>query len=195
MASMANNRKRFRRIDRLGDAHFLTWSCYRRIPFFENERCCEWLAEAVVRVARGQGWKVWGYVFMPDHVHLLVLPTIFESGYSVSDAAKSIKQSVTRRTVAWIQVEQPEMLERMLDLQPSGKAAHRLWERGPGYDDNVSDPSAVHNMLAYTHANPVRKCLVERAEDWKWSSALAWMSRVQGAVPIDFESFPTLILS
>lgn len=190
---MANNRKRFRRIDRLGDAHFLTWSCYRRIPFFEKERCCEWLAEAIVRVARGQGWKIWSYVIMPDHVHLLVLPTIFEPGYSVSDAAKSIKQSVTRRTVAWIQVEQPEMLERMLDLQPSGKAAYRLWERGPGYDQNAIEPLAIHNIIAYIHDNPVRRGLVETAESWRWSSALAWATRTHGVIPIDFDGVPTLI--
>jgi putative transposase len=192
---MAGNRKRFRRIDQPGDAHYLTWSCYRRIPFFENDPCCEWLAEAIVRVARGQGWRVWGYVFMPDHVHLLVLPTVFEAGYSVSDAAKSIKQSVTRRTVAWMQINHSELLEHMLDVQPNGKSAYRLWERGPGYDKNVTDPLAIHKILVYIHDNPVRKDLVDQPELWKWSSAATWANRKQGVVPIDFESFPTLIVS
>jgi putative transposase len=190
---VADNRKLFRRIDHPGDAHYLTWSCYRRIPFFKNQRCCEWLAEAIVRVARGQRWIVWGYVFMPDHVHLLVLPTTVEPGFSVSDAAKSIKQSVSRRTVNWIADNQPESLSRMLDVQPNGKSVHRLWERGPGYDENITDPLAIHNILVYIHNNPIRKQLVERPEDSRWSSALAWATRIQGDIPIDFDSFPMLV--
>jgi len=192
---VADNRKLFRRIEQPGDAHYLTWSCYRRIPFFKNDRCCEWLAEAIVRIARGQRWLVWGYVFMPDHIHLLVLPTVFEPAYSISVAAKSIKQSVSRRAVAWTRANQPDLLPRMLDVQPNGESVHRLWERGPGYDQNVTDPLAIHNILAYMHNNPVRKGLVECAEDWRWSSACTWASRVQCVIPIDFDSFPTLVTS
>ena len=192
---MTNNRKLFRRIEQPGDAHYLTWSCYRRIPFFKSERCCQWLADAIVRVAKSHRLHVWGYVFMPDHVHLLMLPTVFKPGFLMRNAAKSIKQSASRQTVDWTTANQPDFLPRMLDIQPNGKSVHRLWERGPGYDQNVTDPLAIHNILAYMHNNPVRKELVDCAEEWRWSSAHMWSTRIQGPIPIDFNSFPTLVVT
>jgi len=192
---VVGNRKRFRRIDQLGDAHYLTWSCFRRIPFFKSERCCQWLAEAVVREVQSRRLIVWGYVLMPDHVHLLVLSTGLKPGFSVSDAAKSIKQSLAKRTVAWVKANQPDFHSSMLDLQPNGDSAYRVWQRGPGYDRNVTEALAIHNILAYIHDNPVRKRLVENAESWRWSSALAWARRTQGVIPIDFDSLPTLVFT
>src|SRR5262245_22294475 len=152
---MVENRKRFRRIDQLGDAHFLTWSCFRRQPFFKSERCCRWLAGAIRRATMARHFLVWGFVFMPDHVHLLLLPTTEEP--SLSTIAKSIKQSASRRAVAWLRRNKRDALPRLLDRQPNGKAAYRLWERGPGYDQNITDPLAIHTILTYIHDNPVRK--------------------------------------
>ncbi len=37
----------------------------------------------------------------------------------------------------------------------------------------------------YIHTNPVRKGLVERAEDWKWSSVRWWMGEREGEVECD----------
>ena len=33
------------------------------------------------------------------------------------------------------------------------------------------EPKALAAMLDYLHMNPVRRGLVERASDWRWSSA------------------------
>ncbi len=40
-----------------------------------------------------------------------------------------------------------------------------------GYDRNAYEPHTLLAMIEYIHANPVRRGLVKRAEDWKWSSA------------------------
>ena len=45
-------------------------------------------------------------------------------------------------------------------------------------------------MIAYLHANPVRRILVEKADDWVWSSARFY----QGAtdVPLVLDPLPNL---
>ena len=56
------------------------------------ERTCEWLAEAI-DVARQQlDFSLWAYVFMPEHVHLLVCPK--GPTYEVAAILKAIKQPV-----------------------------------------------------------------------------------------------------
>ena len=58
-----------------GHAHELTFSCYRKYPFFKAEaRCCEWLAEAIGAARQSQSFWLWAFVIMPDHVHLIVYP-------------------------------------------------------------------------------------------------------------------------
>jgi hypothetical protein len=47
----------------------------------------------------------------------------------------------------------------------------RYWQEGPGYDRNFTKPSTVLPAIDYLHHNPVRRGLVKRAVDWKWSSA------------------------
>jgi putative transposase len=47
----------------------------------------------------------------------------------------------------------------------------RFWQPGGGYDRNITSAEALRAMIDSLHANPVRRGLVARAEDWEWSSA------------------------
>jgi putative transposase len=47
----------------------------------------------------------------------------------------------------------------------------RFWQPGGGYDRNITSTEALRAMIDYIHANPVRRGLVARPEDWEWSSA------------------------
>jgi putative transposase len=44
-----------------------------------------------------------------------------------------------------------------------------LWQKRY-YDRNIRDYAEFVEKLQYIHRNPVKRGLVERAEDWKWSS-------------------------
>src|SRR2546425_10648796 len=46
-----------------------------------------------------------------------------------------------------------------------------FWQAGGGFDRNVVQPHTLLPMIEYIHANPVRRGLVSRREEWKWSSA------------------------
>ena len=59
-----------------------------------------------------------------------------------------------------------------------------FWQRGGGYDRNVTEPSTLEKMMEYIHLNPVRRGLVEQATDWKWSSA-NWYVSGKGPLPLD----------
>ena len=66
--------RRLRRHDEFGQIHFLTISCYRRLQFFRDDGVKLAFIEAL-RAVRGKHAIRWlGYVIMPEHVHVLVLP-------------------------------------------------------------------------------------------------------------------------
>jgi putative transposase len=74
--------------------HFLTFSGYRRQPNFRNATACGTFIAALERVRQLHGLCVYGYVVMPEHVHLLVNEP--ERG-NLARAIQSLKQGVARR--------------------------------------------------------------------------------------------------
>ncbi len=171
-------------------AHFLTFSCFQRQPFLRSDRACRWFLENLTAAKTWAPFDLWGYVLMPEHVHVLLLPG---EGVRISRILYQLKQPVTLRVIAWLREHSPDFLGRMEDRQPNGKVTHRFWQRGGGYDRNLRSVADVHEKLVYLQNNPVRRGLVERAEDHVWSSARAWMTGEDKPIPIDRESLPPLM--
>ena len=183
-------RKQCKRWDIEGHAHFLTFSCFRNQPFLRTDRVCTWFAEIIDTARNKHPFDLWGYVFMPDHAHLLLLP---KPGTKVSRNLYSLKLPLTRRVVAWARRNQPRFLAEMAHQQSNGKITHRFWQRGGGHDRNIWSAEEAHEKLRYIHGNPVRRGLVERPEEWLWSSARVRSENADPVLRIDQESFPTLL--
>ncbi|MGD0293000.1 MAG: transposase [Terracidiphilus sp.] len=86
--------ERLVRYQHCGDMHFLTFSCYRRLPYLTTPEARNLFEDALERIRKKYRFVVIGYVVMPEHVHLLVNePT----RSSLDRVIKSIKLSVTLR--------------------------------------------------------------------------------------------------
>ncbi len=181
-------RKTIRHDDRPGQIHFLTFSCFGCQPFLTRERCCQWLADALIKGQERKLFKLWAYVFMPEHVHL-ILKSSDET--PISRILTSIKSPIAKKAVHWVKTNSPEFLSRMEDRQPNERCCHRFWQRGPGYDRNLRSPTDIRAKIRYIHANPVRRGLVEQAEDWIWSSSRIWKTGEKGPIPIDRQGLMT----
>ena len=172
-------------IDEPGHAHELTFSCYRRFPFLQSDRTCQWFAEAIESARVAYSFRLWSYVFMPDHAHLVVLPT--EDRYPVSTILKAIKAPVGRKAIEFLAANAPHWLPRI--TRTRGQTTERLfWQSGGGHDRNVITQTTLLKMIDDIHANPVRRGLVERPRDWKWSSA-PWYDDFS-TVPLSVDPIP-----
>ncbi len=150
------------RYQQCGDLHFLTFSCYQRRPFFRDAAACALFENALEDVRRRYRVAVFGYVIMPEHVHLL----LNEPGFRQLDRAiQAMKISVSRR--------RPE----------------RPFWQSRYYDFNVYSARKTTEKLRYLHRNPVARGLVGKPEDWPWSSFRHYASGAEGVVKI--ESFWT----
>jgi putative transposase len=187
------HRKTCKRQNTPGDAHALTFSCFRRQAFLSKDRCRQWLIEGIDRARDKLRFHVWAYVVMPEHAHLLVWPT--QKEYDVSEILNSIKQSVSKRSLIFIRRHAPDFLPHMEDRQPNGEVHFRFWQRGGGYDRNVFEPAAVFQQIEYIHNNPVRRGLCVKPEDWLWSSAADYAGVRAGPLRIDRDSLPVFVSS
>jgi putative transposase len=184
------HRKTCKRHNNPGDAHALTFSCFQRQPFLSKDRSRQWLIEAIDRARDKLHFHVWAYVIMPEHAHLLVWPT--EAVYDNSDVLNSIKQSVAKRALLFVQKHAPEFLPRMEDRQPNGDVHYRFWQRGGGYDRNICEPPTAFEQVEYLHYNPVRRGLCAEPEDWLWSSAADYAGVRAGPLRLDRASLPVV---
>jgi putative transposase len=154
--------ERLVRYQQSGDMHFITFSCYHRLPYLASPEAKNLFEDALERIRRKYRFVVAGYVVMPEHVHLLVNEP---EQSSLDRAIKAIKLSVALR-----QRERP------------------FWQ-ARYYDFNVFTEEKRVEKLRYIHRNPVVRGLVEKPEDWPWSSFRHYATGIEATVEI--ESFWT----
>ena len=157
-----------------GNLHFLTFSCYRRRPFFATPRARNVFVKYLDGVRKEKRFLLLGFVVMPEHVHLLVSEP--QQG-DLSTALQVLKQQVARRLL--------KMKTAQLQLEFAGPDEERhLWQRR-FYDFNVWSEGKFNQKLKYMHANPVKRRLVLQPKDWPWSSWSHYSNEEGGLIRID----------
>lgn len=161
------SRPRRRRFENPGEPRFLTFSCYQRLPLFLNDRIKLAFIDQLERIRDDLRFDLVAWVIMPEHVHLLIIPR--HEVANVTTILQSLKQPFARKVIArWRELAAP-ILEAVTDA--SGRA--HFWQRGGGYDRNITSEHEWFEKLSYINNNPVRRGLVTSAEDYPWSSARA----------------------
>jgi putative transposase len=165
-------RKTRRAWDEVGHAHFLTYSCLRRMPLLNRDRSRRWVVDALAGTRRDLDVALWAYVIMPEHVHVLLYPR--QAGYEMRRILVALKRPVSDAARAYLEgIEDERWLERLSVEYPS-RRAFRFWQPGGGFDHNVFREKTVPAVIDYIHTNPVRRGLVAQPTDWAWSSARFW---------------------
>jgi putative transposase len=106
---------------------------------------------------------------MPEHVHLLVVPTCADP--ALDRYLARVKQPFSKWLKQQLSTANSHRIKQLTVQERPGKTCIRFWQEGPGYDRNLMKPAAIEAAIEYIHMNPVRRRLVKRATDWKWSSA------------------------
>ena len=165
------HRKRVCHFDAQGEIHELTFSCYRQLPLLEDEWRCKQLSIAIERAAERHDWRLAAFVFMPEHLHLIVYPG--KAGLRISKLLFAIKRPFSFRVKQQLTKSSDPLLQRLTIQQRPGNTTFRFWQEGPGYDRNIRNTKVLQAAIDYVHLNPVRRGLVKQASEYRWSSA-AW---------------------
>jgi putative transposase len=169
MAASQPHRKLVKHYHEPGDLHELTFSCYRRMPLLTNDdwRCR--LARTIDEAGQQCLIELVAFVFMPEHIHLLIAPSAPEP--DIGRYLALIKQPFSKSIKQVLFDARSPLLDRLTVRERPGKSCFRFWQEGPGYDRNLNTPTSIEASIDYLHNNPVRRALCQRAVDWKWSSA------------------------
>lgn len=175
-------RKRLQRIEEPGTARFLTFSCFHRIPLFNNDGIKSEFVSRFNDVSLQLNVDVLAWVIMPEHVHLVVFAEMMTMDRFLKRLKGPFSHFVIRR---WKQLNS-SILDRVV-----ARDGHRFLQAGGGYDRNVIGDELLEK-IRYCHANPVERGLVKSSIDWPWSSARRYENRDDAIGPmIRFDLLPT----
>lgn len=136
-----------------GIPHHVTQRGNRRErTFFEEDDYALYL-DLLAEASDRHGVEIWSYCLMPNHVHIIAVPR------DVDGLSRTFRH-VHRHYTGFVNAR----------LRVTG----HLWQGR--YSSVAMDEPHLCAALRYVALNPVRARLVDRAEDWRWSSVRAHIS-------------------
>ena len=131
---------RLKRYQTEGHYHFLTFSCYHRLPYLTNDLARTTFLEVLERLRQKHHFFVFGYVLMPEHVHILLTEP---------------KEQSLDNTLRVLKGQSSKLIR---------KGRTPFWQ-ARYYDFNVLTHAKRVEKLRYIHRNPVERGLVAKPED------------------------------
>jgi putative transposase len=128
--------------------YFVTTATHNRKPIFVDSSIIQIVRNSFYFLRNEGRFYLFGYIIMPDHMHLLIA---LRGKHSLSQVMHSIKSYTAK--------------EINNTLSKDGK----IWQDGY-YEHTIRDEKDCMVKLRYLLENPVRKGLVEKVEDYPFSS-------------------------
>lgn len=154
-----------RHYDHDGRARFVTFNSHRNIPVFTSDIVNQIVVDTIFSVCRERRLRLLAYVVMPEHVHVVLVPPL---SAKLGPIIGEMKFSSAMKIHELLNEHGSPVVDRLQAVR-DGKTKFCLWQRRC-YDRNCRTEAEVWEKVTYCHNNPVRRGLVRRAEDWRWSS-------------------------
>jgi len=158
--------------------HFITFSCYRRLPLLRSVRARNIFVNILGEVRDRYGFVLAGYVVMPEHIHLLI-------GEPPKGTPSTVLQVLKQRVSRRLRRKRKQPIGQLhLRFDPGADSLPRFWQPR-FYDFNVWSQKKFVEKLQYMHMNPVKRKLVAHPKDWHWSSFSFYARRGSVLIRID----------
>ncbi|SRR5713226_3114054 len=132
-----------------GTSYFVTTNCWQGRSVFQVTENAEILIDTLFHYRDRKAYALHEFVVMPDHLHLLLTPS---PTTSLEKAMQFIKGGSSHQ------------------IRKARNQKTEIWQVG-FHDWTIRDRSDWQAKVEYIHDNPVRAKLVEKPQDWPYSSA------------------------
>ena len=166
-------------ISRDSPCYYLTSVPKDRLPVFRADEIKIITCAALGEARRSGGFALYAYVIMPDHLHVVT-----DSVLSPSRTLQFINGIASRRIIGYLKEHNHESsLKKLRHESRRRRYSHSLWDHHPDARLLLTEKMLMQRVH-YTHQNPVRAGLVERPEDYRWSSIRCWTGKILDDEPL-----------
>ncbi len=167
-------------VSRDSPCFYLTSVPKDRLPVFRTDELKVLTCNALNEARNSGQFALYAYVIMPDHLHV-----VSDSARSSSDTLRFINGIISRRVIDYL--KKPGFEASLMKLRREAKKnddyQYSLWDHHPNVRVLLTEQMLMERVH-YTHQNPVGAGLVERAEDYRWSSIRCWNGKPLADEPL-----------
>ncbi|MBN2016116.1 transposase [Candidatus Dojkabacteria bacterium] len=165
--------------------YFLTLTVIEWINIFTGVEYFQLLADSLNYCIYRKKLVINGYVFMTNHVHLIVDK---KEGGELGGVIRDFKRHTTKEVIGLVKHDNRSYIRRLLykTYKKRKKNSLQVWEPN-NWPLMVEDPEVYNIKLDYIHNNPIKKGYVDEPCDWVYSSARDYYTKERSPVRVTVE--------
>jgi REP element-mobilizing transposase RayT len=168
------------RIHNQSATYFVTFTVHQWVDVFTRKDYVEILIESLRYCKKNKGLKIYAWVVMTNHCHLIVR----SEGYRLSDVIRDFKKYTAKAIFEAIDQNEQESRKRWLKWLLYKEGNIWFWEDGC-HGIEISDNNLFESKSNYIHLNPVRAGIVEKEEEYLWSSCADFYGFRKGPLEVE----------
>jgi putative transposase len=170
------------KISKDNPCYYLTSVTNNRLPVFRTDKLKEITVNAINEARNSHNILIFAYVIMPDHYHIIT-----DSNRKISEVLRLINGITARRIIDYLKENNfTSSLEKLRQETKKREYKYSLWEHHPNAF-SINNETTLMQKVNYIHQNPVRAGLVEKAEDYLYSSARIWHRKPLENEPLEVD--------
>lgn len=159
--------------------HFLTMTIVGWVDLFTRKECKDIIIESFKYCQKNKGLELFAYVIMSSHVHIIARAN--EESAGLSAIIRDMKKHTSKELIKWIKESKIESRSEWLKVlfgyhgrNNSNNKNFQLWIQN-NQPKEIRHPNFMNQKLNYIHNNPIKAGIVNRMEDYRYSSAGNYM--------------------
>jgi len=164
-------------IKKSSSIYYMTITVVEWLTIFQDASILQIIVDALNYAIQEKKLIVYGYCIMPNHLHIIANT---EDPIFLKDVMRNFKRFTSRKiTAAFIEKSDDWSQYCISYFKVCGKfhrknIEYKVWKDG-NHAIELYSSKFYHQKLNYIHQNPVRARLVERPEEWVYSSAIDYL--------------------
>ena len=166
--------------------HFITFAVVEWVDVFTRKVYCDIVLDSLRHCQQERGLLIHGWCLMSNHIHLVVSA----KNEDTSDILRNLKKFTSKQIIKTISENKNESRKDwMLQIfkeqgaKNSRNSVYQFW-RQDNHPEELFSIGFTWQKMNYMHNNPVESGLVEKAEDYLYSSARDYVGKGKGLLEI-----------
>jgi putative transposase len=144
------------------------------LPIFVNPEPVGIINESLHYCINNKNLRIHAYVFLPNHIHLIVFDSICDND-RLGKILTEFRKFKGKNLANHIANNFAEPLSLIIRSKALTDRTWQVWRPG-WHAEGLESKAFLHQKMDYIHQNPVKKGYVKYSEHWIHSSAGFWIN-------------------
>jgi REP element-mobilizing transposase RayT len=159
--------------------YFVTFTVHQWVDVFTRPIYVDILLESIRYCQKNKGLQVYAWVIMSNHIHMIIS---CRTG-RLSDIIRDLKKYTSSKITEAIEENKYESRKRWLLWLLKKEGRTIFWNEGY-HGEEINSKSFYESKLDYIHQNPVKARIVEKEEEYLYSSCADYYGTRQGLLEL-----------